>query len=232
MKRFAITALVIGVVAGCAGAAPTPAPTSTPRPTSTPSPTSTPRPTSTPSPTSTPESSEIFLGITGFTQYTSAVYGVNLGYPDGWSLGAAATRKWQPGDQGDTGWSDWFGNPSDRDGEDIVFGVWQQPAGSDADITSREGLAAWVATNGMSEAGMPMCLGKTACLPAILVPGSDGIAAYFADAETGFVTIVSLGRHDSFFANARYGGGVQLLKSILTTMDVWTPEPGQILADG
>jgi len=229
MNRFAITALLIGVLSGCAGTAPTPAPTSTPSPAPTPVP-STPSPSSTSVPSPTPEASEIFPGITGFTPYTSNVYGINLGYPDGWSLGAAATRRWQSGDEGDTGWSDWFGNPSDRDGDDIVFGVWQQPARSDADITSREGLAAWVAANGMPEAGMPMCLGKGACLPAILIPGSEGIAAYVADAETGFVTIVSLGRHDSFPANARYGGGVQLLKSILTTLDVWMPEPGQIPA--
>jgi hypothetical protein len=60
------------------------------------------------------------------------------------------------------------------------------------------------------------------------VPGPDGISAYFVDPETGGVTVVALGRHDDFPATARYGGGLQLVKSILTTMDVWPPEPGQI----
>ena len=60
----------------------------------------------------------------------------------------------------------------------------------------------------------------------------EGTLAVFADAETGLVTVVSLGRPDGFPAAARYGGAVQLLKSILTTMDVWTPEPGQIPSGG
>jgi hypothetical protein len=73
-----------------------------------------------------------------------------------------------------------------------------------------------------------MCLGKTACLPAILVPMAAGFVAVFPDAETGLVTVVELGRNDTFSATTRYGGGEHLVESILTTMDVWTPEPGQI----
>ncbi len=137
---------------------------------------------------------------------------------------------------------DIFVNPRDRDGDDIGLCVYQRPAGSGADITSREGLAAWVEANlcndqleaceTVPDVAVPMCVGKTACLPAILVPFSDGTLAAFQDAETGMVTVVSLGRPDDFPAAARYGGAVQLLKSILTTMDVWTPEPGQIPSGG
>jgi hypothetical protein len=72
-----------------------------------------------------------------------------------------------------------------------------------------------------------MCAGRTACLPAILVPLPEDIVAAFP-AENGMVNVVQLLRHDSFPATARYGGGVELLKSILTTMDVWTPGPGQV----
>ena len=118
------------------------------------------------------------------------------------------------------------------------MGVWQQPAGTGADITSREGLAAWAkahvcdkavdACKTVPDVAIPMCLGKVACLPALVVPLSDSTTAVFADAETRLVTVVSLGQPDGFPAAARYGGAVQLIKSILTTMDVWTPEPGQI----
>lgn len=203
----------------------------------TPNPTPTQIPTTEPTVAPTPQPSELFPGITGFTTYTSAVYGNTFGYPDGWHLYSAASRTWQPG-PGDDRYFDIFLNPKDRDGEEVAFIVWQQPAGSGADITSHEGLMAWAAANYCDDAtdacetvpdvALPMCLGRAACLPAVLVPLSDGVGAFFGDSESGLVTAVALGRSDTFPATARYGGGVQLLKSILTTMDVWTPEPGQI----
>ena len=77
-----------------------------------------------------------------------------------------------------------------------------------------------------------MCVGKTACLPAILVsirgvckpPSQMPRPAWSPSSCSGAVT--------DFPATARYGGGVQLVKSILTTMDVWTPEPGQVPSGG
>ena len=41
------------------------------------------------------------------------------------------------------------------------------------------------------------------------------------------VTVVTMGRPDGDPSVARYGGSVELLKSILTTLDVWTPGPSQ-----
>ena len=199
--------------------------------------------TVTTAPTATPVPSEVAPGITGWTPFTSEVYGITLSVPNGWRTYSAATRKWQSGDQPDYGshYLDLFVNPSDRDGEDIALAVYQRPAGSGADITSREGIAAWFQANVCDEGDAcettrdvaePMCVGRTACLPAILMSMPGGVHAAFADADTGLVTIVSLGRHDDFPATSRYGGGVQLLKSILTTMDVWTPEPGQVPSGG
>ena len=191
-------------------------------------------------PTVTPAPAPTTPGITGFTSYTSAAYGITFGYPDGWRLGEAAARKWQPGDDADGPYRDWFANPKDRDGDAIVFMVWRQAAGSGADVTSREGLAAWAAANwcgfveapcdlaDVADVDLPMCLGRVACRPAVLLPLAENVGAFFADPGTGLVTVVSLLRHDTFPAAARYGGGVQLLKSILTTFDVWTPEPGQL----
>ena len=117
--------------------------------------------------------------------------------------------------------------------------VYQRPAGSGADITSREGLAAWHQANMCADPAQacenvvePMCVGKTTCLPAILSSDPDGVLAVIPDAEAGLVTIVQLGVGPDFSATAGYGGGVQLVKSILTTMDVWTPEPGQLPSGG
>jgi hypothetical protein len=187
-------------------------------------------PPATKAPSPTP--SFVAPGIISFTPYTSAAYGITFGYPDGWTVTGEATRKWQPGDPRETGWFDEFA------GDDIVFLVYQQPAGPGADITSREGLAAWFEANLCDEGGdpcgtvadvaVPMCAGTTACLPAILVPKPvGGVLALFADAEKGTVTIVLLGRSDSHPTAARYGGGIQLLKSILMTFGVREPQPNE-----
>ena len=198
-------------------------------------------PTPTPTPASTPAPTPGGPGITSFTSYTSAVYGITFGYPDGWRLHSAATRRPQAGDGFAGPYGDIFANPEERDGDAIVFSVWRQPAGSGDDITSRQGLAVWLQANEwcdsqsvgcetVPDVAVPMCAGIATCGPAILAPLPEGILAAIADVETRTVTVVALGRHDDFSATARYGGGVQLLKSILTTLDVWTPAPGQIPA--
>jgi hypothetical protein len=205
----------------------------------TPVPTLTAAPMPTAASTSSPAPSQVAPGIKAWTPYTSAVYGITFGYPDDWRLDSAATRKWQAGDELDNAYPLYADVFVRRDNE-IGLGVSQRTAGSDADITSREGLAAWAEANFCDEAidacetvpdvAMPMCAGKVACLPAVLVPLSDSTTAFIADTENGLVTIVSIFRPDGFPGAAQYGGSVQLLKSILTTMDVWTPEPGQIPA--
>jgi hypothetical protein len=226
--RTVVSVLVAVLVAGCSGAPGGTAPGSSPGAGS-----GTPPPTPTAAPT--PRPSEVALGITAWTTYTSAVYGITFGYPDGWTLDGAATRKWQEGDQHSDSAvnSDYFVNPEVRDGDQIALAVRQRAAEPGTDIASREGLAAWFEANqcndeidaceSVSDLAVPMCVGKAACLPAVLMPLSDSTQALFADPETDLVTVVSLGRPDDFPAAARYGGTVQLLKSILTTMDVWDP---------
>ena len=192
----------------------------------------TPAPSATPTraPTPTPAPSEVAPGITGFTPYTSQVYGLTFGVPNGWSQGLKATEKWRRGVPEDVPVAEGF-----EDGN-VAFVVWQQPAGPGADITTRDGLTAWVTKNDPGrdiEGALPLCVGKAACGPAILLPrAGDEIPAYIADPDSGVVTIVMLGRPDDHPSTTRYGGGIQLLESILTTMDVWTPEPGQIPSGG
>ena len=230
LLRYAVVAVVLVAVAGVGGAllltrsdnlgpgavapAPTPAPT----------------PTATAAPTASPAPSEIAPGITGFTPYTSAVYGLTIGIPDGWTQLDRATRKWQEGIDPDAKSAESF----ESNQESVAFWVEQRPAGPGADITTRDGLAAWVRANDPErdpDGAIQLCVGKTACGPAILLPSTgDTIPAYIADPDAGLVTIVLLGRSDDHPATARYGGGVQLVKSILTTIDVYEPEPGQIPA--
>ena len=187
----------------------------------------TPSPTTTRTPTPTPAPSEVAPGITGFTPYTS-IYGLTFGVPDGWIQGGRATVKWYKGIDPEGPYGDVF----ESDVESVAFVVWQQPAGSGADITSRDGLAAWVRANDPDrdlQGAIPLCVGVAACGPAILLPRSgDTIPAYIADPEAGLVTIVVLGHSDDHPATVRYGGGIQLLKSILTTFDVRDPRPGEV----
>jgi hypothetical protein len=227
--RTVISVLVAAVViAGCSG---TPSSSNGVGGPATPAPAL----TSAPAPIATPAHTPVAPGIPAWTTYTSAVYGITFGYPEDWHLESAATRTWQAGDPFDFGpFSDTFASP---DGDDQV-GLWvfRVAAGSGADIESLEGLAAFVceleasACQTISDGAEPMCLGRVACLPAVLARFPEGVLAYFADTETRMVTVVQIGRGDSFPGAARYGGSVQLLKSILTTMDVWTLEPGQIPA--
>ena len=194
------------------------------------------------SPSLTPAPSANTPGITGFTPYTSDVYGFTLGIPNDWTLYEAATREWQPSDASETAGA--FTDVINSSLADAGIWVWRRPAGSGADITSHNGLAAWVQANQCDDTvnacatvpvvAVPMCAGRTACLPAIVVPLSGNeldfgnVRAVVADPESGMVTVLSLGRPDDWQGVAKYGGGVQLLQSILTTMDVWPPEPGQI----
>src|SRR5262249_6757937 len=155
------------------------------------SPTAKPTPSVGPTPSVAPSPAEIAPGIAAFTSYTSPVYGLSFGYPDGWTLDGAAERTWRQGDGGDGSApgrsSDSFMNPEARAGDQIALGVWQQPAGSGADVTTRAGLTAWAAANfcdatidacdTLSDVAVPLCNGRVACLPAVLLPLSDSTGA-------------------------------------------------------
>ncbi|HUG30060.1 MAG TPA: hypothetical protein VMQ65_06080 [Candidatus Limnocylindria bacterium] len=198
-------------------------------------------------PTPSPAPSEVAPGITAWTSYTSGVYGFTIGYPDDWTLAWAATREWQAGDTvlnaEEAQYADTFAAP---EADTIGLFVWEMPAGEGADVESVEGLKAWAKAfcNDVGESSCEeftqraevMCLnaGGDSCRAAIFVPTAEQQYAFFIDWESAMVTsapdrvrVVAVGREDSFPAAARYGGSEALLKSILTTMDVWTPAPGQ-----
>ena len=107
---------------------------------------------------------------------------------------------------------------------------------------SVEGLKAWAqkfcsdvgasSCEEFTQRASPMCLnaGGDSCRAALLVPTAEGQYAFFVDWGTAMLTtlpdrvrVVVVPREDSFPSAARYGGSVALLKSILTTMDVWSP---------
>lgn len=200
--------------------------------------------TQSPAPTLTPAPTPVAPGITTWTTYTSEVHGFTVGYPADWSVNAPATRKWQPGDNihlDEWPYADTFISP----GQDAVgLFVWEMPAGEGADVESVQGLKVWAESfcndvgasscEEFTQRAVPMCLNEggapIACRAAILVPTATEQYAFFVNWGTAVITsnpdrvrVVLVAREDSFPSAARYGGSVELLRSILTTMNVWTP---------
>jgi hypothetical protein len=176
--------------------------------------------------------------------YTSAAYGFRMSYPSDWTVDSRATR-------GDPSSSDVFMNPEAIDGDQIGLFVSNVPVGKGARPASLAGLKAWaqqfcLATaasrdggasgcTGWKDRAIPMCYaaGGNPCRAAIIVPEVGGVSAFFEDWNSTIsgppvIRAVSVARPDNFPAAARYGGAIQLLKSILTTMDVTAPAPGQV----
>jgi hypothetical protein len=198
--------------------------------------------TSAPTVAPTPEPSYVASGITGWTTYTSAVHGFTVGYPADWSVNAPATREWQAGDsvaKNDVWpYADTFISPEQ---DAVGLFVWEMPAGEGADVESVQGLKAWAeafcqdvgasACEEFAQRAVPMCLnaGGDSCRAAILVPTAGEQYAFFVDWTSAMFTgspdlvrVVVVAREDSFPSAVRYGGSVELLRSILTTMDVRT----------
>ena len=203
----------------------------------------TPQPTLTPSPTA----SEVARGIPSWTPYTSEIHEFWLGYPSDWSVLAPATRTWQAGDEfpaDDMPYADIFASPEEGD-EQIGLVVWNMDAGRDAaDLSSVENLKAWAQTfcddvlasscEAFTEQAEPLNYNNSAYGSAILVRTAGAQYAFSGHCSSCLlvgamdsVTVVVLGREDGFAPAERYGGSVQLLKAILTTMDVWTVGPAR-----
>jgi hypothetical protein len=190
-------------------------------------------------PTASPMPSLVTPGISGWTPYTSAAYGFTMSYPSDWSVADPASHKWQPGQPAndDSGSWDMFENDEAIDGDSIGMLVSQVPAPSGADLASWEGLHAvhrelcdepTIPACPADYTPTPMCVGAD-CAPAIIaLNGEDPMpVALIGDPEKGIVTVIWMGREDSFPAAGRYGGTVQLLKSILTQLDVRDPQAGE-----
>jgi hypothetical protein len=184
-------------------------------------------------------------GATAWTTYTSAIYGTRLGYPSDWSVRAPATRNWQAGDAfpaDELPYADTFVSPGEKDAQ-IGLAVWQMHIDvftGTADLNHLTGkFCAQVVASGcetFTQRAIPLDFNNGnhgGC--AILVPTADQQYAFLADRNdcliteaTSWITVVVVNQRDDFPPAARYGGSVGLLKSVVTTMNVWRPgqQPG------
>jgi hypothetical protein len=194
-------------------------------------------------PTPTPTPTPVTPGITGWTPYTSPIYGYTISYPSDWSVSAQANHKWQPGETEDEDWPTWadiFVNNEEVDGDSIAMSVNQVPAPPNADLESWDGLYAahqqlcdepTMKACPADYTPTPLCVGEQVCAPALLalirIDGDPFPAALIGDPEKGSIMVIQMGRVDSFPAAARYGGSTALLNSILSQMDVRDPLPGE-----
>jgi len=201
-------------------------------------------------PTTAP--TEVAPGVTAWTNYTSAIYGVSLGYPSDWSVRAPATRTLQPSDYSvrapataaiELPWADTFVSPGDADTQ-IGLIVFQRhidiftPRTADLKALANKFCAELVKSSceTFTQRAVPLDFNngdRGGC--AILVPTADRQYAFLSDQkscmiteETSWITIVVVTREEDFPSALRYGGAVELLKSIVTTMNVWRPgqQPG------
>jgi hypothetical protein len=214
-----------------------------PAPSPTPAATSAATAAPTAAPGGTPAASEVAPGITGWTTYTSDVYGFSFDYPHDWYVDDRASREWRPGDSltAEAPYDDQFASPED---ETVGLFVWQMPAG-EADVESWDGLTAWAvqlcrdigapACDEYAERAVPMCHDQGGCRAALLVPMAEDQWAFVPDWESlilttvpDVVTVFAIGRPDDFPSADRYGGSVELLKSILSRIGVETPTPGEV----
>jgi hypothetical protein len=207
-----------------------------------------PGPSSTPAPSPT----DVAPGISGWKRFTSAVYGSGygeLGYPADWSIRAPATRAWRAGDPfpaDDMPYADTFVSPGKGDAQ-IGLIVWSVPAKSDDRVETVEGLKVWAdrfcdevlvstSCDGFSARAVPWAWDNgNYYTSAILVKSPRVQFAFLGDCNsclisgvTDRITVVAVGREDTFPRAARYGGTVGLLKSVLRTISARGPLPGEV----
>lgn len=182
-------------------------------------------------PTSAPTAAEpLPSGIPGWTSYTSAVYGFTMAYPSDWSVREPARSRCPEGRglEDGTPCADELVSPEPwpADGPIAVW-VWQVPAPAGATLTSAAGLAAafpaLCESTGAKSCEPPfapkqLCLDGQGCRPTITTligdPGSEIPHAFVAGPQPGTVTVLMMGREDSYPAAAKYGGSVALLTAI------------------
>lgn len=191
-------------------------------------------------PTSAPNTvAPLPSGFPGWTTYTSAVYGFTMAYPSDWSMYEAASVKCPQGRglEDGTPCADAFISPEPGDGSDqIGLWVWQMPAPAGTDLSSAAGLAAAFTAlcenTGAASCEPPfppkqLCVEEQGCRPTITTfigdRGSEIPHAFVAGPQPGTVTVLMMGREDSFPGAAKYGGSVALLTAIALRVGVGSP---------
>lgn len=198
---------------------------------------------STTGPTTAPTAAPITIAplpsgsVPGWTTYRSAVYGFTMWYPSDWSVHEAAKTTCPEGRglEDGTPCADAFISPDPVDGE-IGLWVWQMPAPAGADLSSAAGLAAAFPAlckgTGATSCEPPFapkerCIDQQGCLPTITTfigdPGSEIPHAFVAGPQPGMVTVLMMGREDSYPGAAKYGGSVALLTALALRVGAAAP---------
>jgi len=191
-------------------------------------------PTSTP--TITPSVAPTMPSTAGWNSYQSDVYGFTIGYPQDWTVFGRAERPWQLGDSQvrDAPNVDLFVSP-DQDNT-IAMSALKVPVGTWGDDGTDAGLLAWTRAFCRDE-GSSWCdqvpdLAQFICIGpenpdgscprrALLVPTPDGQYAFTREViSTGAsrIIVVIVGRPDDFVAAQPFGGSVNLLKAVMSTI--------------
>lgn len=210
MNRFVITALFIGILPGCAGAALTPSPGGEPSASTAPS-TTEPSSSAVASPSLDPNDTSAWL------PFVSDRYGFSMAYPPDWSANLGDGDWTFPED---TAWPDGVGRTDwfYLDGADgsVAASAWSVPLepGISADQWFLDYCAEKVTPCDGTERKVPASLDGHA---GWFVPSSDPQAYFGIDDRIYLVVIWQPEDHPAL---ERYGGGRQLVETFLSTMQL------------
>lgn len=196
-------------------------------------------PTATASPaaavTTAPTIAPTIPPTTGWQTYLSETYGFSISFPDDWTVVAQAERPWQPGDGQiqDAPNAELFASPGS---DTIGMSALKMPVGTWGDVGTDDGLVAWAQAfcdddgnawcSEVPERAQVICIKPqnsdgTCPRRALLLPTANVQYAFTPESFTSGVSrviVVIVGRPDDFVSTRQYGGSVQLLRAVMTTI--------------
>ncbi|MFA4841399.1 MAG: hypothetical protein WC580_06800 [Agrococcus sp.] len=227
--RTAAVVLLLGLVAGCTAAPPSPTPSATASEAPTQSPPPSERSTSAPSTTATASattegtsSTAARLDTTGWTTYVSEQYGFAIGRPPDWGV-VSADRSWTL--EVDAG--NWESPAQEMfwsaDG-DIWMSAWTAPYAGEQSLA---GVHRWVDDYcrrheepcGTDGTRVPLCNGRGFCQPGLLLLEEFPQAVFIGGVQSRSMTVIASGRQRDW-PIAGYGSALEVLEAFLSTMDV------------
>ncbi len=164
--------------------------------------------------------------------FASQRYPLTIARPAGW-IDHRATRDWSweldaSLTEPSRGSVDYTTNPA----ESLAVLAWSIPLQDGESVATSAELEDWVAgycdrmgntpCDRIAGRAVPMCLGVT-CAPVLIVPFESDVQAFFLDAD-GDMAVVAVWRPDLHPTTVPFGGGIQMLQTILAPMGIGPPE--------
>lgn len=227
-------------------ASPSPSPTAMQTPTVSPSPSTAAAatqggcPGASPAEESSPTSSPSLSGTSSWVTYQSCRYDFSIGYPADWTVNPS-DHDWTLAGDGMNAVSSGYESFINPEGH-VRVSAWNVPRElaegnmwDNSQEVSWRNVEAWAQAycegttstpcTGIGSRALPLCLERWDCHPALLVPFTDDVQAFFTNGGEGApMTIVAVWRGPSDYNVALYGRSQSLLEAFISTMGVLRAE--------